>query len=62
MKEEEKWILKCPECGAENNWHFVMYYGDECFNCDFDIREHIKKDTGKSMMQKNKKERSTKNE
>ena len=19
-----------------------MYYGDECFNCDFDIRTHIR--------------------
>lgn len=46
MKEEEKWILKCPQCGAENNWHSVMYYGDACFNCDFGIREYIRKGWG----------------
>lgn len=35
--------LLCPECHAENNHHFVMYYGDACFNCDFDIRTCINK-------------------
>lgn len=36
-------ILICPKCNIENNYHFVMYYGDACFNCDFDIRTYINK-------------------
>lgn len=47
MKEKEEQavlqILICPECNAENNYHFVMYYGDACFNCDFNIRTYVKK-------------------
>lgn len=38
--------MTCPKCGAMNNWGFVMYYGDSCFNCDFDIREHMRKEWG----------------
>jgi hypothetical protein len=35
-------IIECPRCGGENNWHFVMYYGDECFSCNYDIRVHVR--------------------
>jgi hypothetical protein len=38
-----KTVLICPECHAENNHHFVMYYGDACFNCDFDIKTYVNK-------------------
>lgn len=34
-------VLICPECGEKNNHGFVMYYGDFCFNCDFDIRKYV---------------------
>lgn len=34
-------ICICPKCGAINNHGFVMYYGDECFNCNFDIKTYI---------------------
>ena len=31
----------CPKCGSINNHCFVMYYGDLCFECDFDIKKYI---------------------
>jgi len=34
--------VTCPKCGGINNWYFVMYYGDECFKCDYNIRTHIR--------------------
>ncbi len=34
-------IIKCPRCGEINNWHFVVYYGDTCHECDYDIRTHV---------------------
>ena len=33
----------CPNCGDINNHHFVMYYGDACKKCDFDIKSYINK-------------------
>jgi len=33
--------LGCPKCGAKNNRVFVMYYGDKCYRCDFDIKSYI---------------------
>jgi DNA-directed RNA polymerase subunit RPC12/RpoP len=32
VKRMEKWILRCPECGAE--WD-ANEYGIECPNCDY---------------------------
>ena len=34
-------VLVCPKCGAINNRDFVMYYGDGCCNCDYDIKTYI---------------------
>ena len=34
-------ICICPECGTINNHNFVMYYGDACLKCDFDIKKYI---------------------
>lgn len=38
-----KTAVICPECSTENNHHFVMYYGDACAKCDFDIKTYINK-------------------
>ena len=35
-------ILICPKCNAKNNYHFVMYYGDTCFSCNFDIKTYVR--------------------
>ena len=37
MKE----VIECPVCHKINNYHFVMYYGDSCFNCDYDIKGYL---------------------
>jgi hypothetical protein len=34
--------IECPNCGAENIKVFIMYYGDLCLECDFDIREYFR--------------------
>lgn len=39
--EEKDYIIECPNCGTENNRCFVMYYGDLCLDCDFDIKEYF---------------------
>jgi len=41
----EMLTINCPKCGAVNVFHFVSYYGDECFNCDYDIRTHIRNES-----------------
>ncbi len=33
--------IVCPKCGEINNRHFVIYYGDTCHECSYDIRTHI---------------------
>jgi hypothetical protein len=38
---KKDWVIVCPKCDSENHRPFVMYYGDCCFNCDFDIRTYI---------------------
>lgn len=43
IEKESQFLIKGPNCGQENNYHFVMYYGDKCLNCDADIRAIIKK-------------------
>jgi len=32
--------VDCPKCGAKNIFHFISYYDDKCFNCDYDIIKH----------------------
>jgi len=41
MKE----TIECPICHKINNYCFVMYYGDPCFNCDYDIKEYLCKES-----------------
>ena len=33
--------VTCPKCGEINNWYFIMYYGDTCHECSYDIRTHM---------------------
>ena len=41
MVEEGR--IECPNCGCEENIRiFIMYYGDLCLECDFDIREYYR--------------------
>jgi len=36
----EEGCIECPNCGTENIRIFIMYYGDLCLDCDFNIKEY----------------------